>query len=331
MLSRIDEQPNPHHPLIVVLGDNIDDEDHDLLFPALRARGISVVRIHPHELTVEMDDTAIRFSAAGLELNPALVLGWVLDDLLPIGMSHLDAFAAAGIPVINDALTLFRAQSKYVCSAHLAARGIAGYPAITGREADILETWLRELDAAAVMKPLSGFGGEGLTLISSPADAREVVDKHAHAPASFYAVPYIDNPGRDIRVNTINHRAIFAMYRYAPEGGWITNVRAGGGIAMCPLTPDIAALAEQASRALGTLIGGIDIGENTRTGGLVVYEVNSCPTIEPPVIEQAADFLAAATRDLDSALRTWQPSKIYDTLDEDPALFHLSKRAKLRK
>ena len=330
MLSRFDGTPLPGQPLILVLGDDLDDEDHDILFPALRALGVSVVRVHPHDLTVGMDDNAIGFSVAGIELNPSLVLGWVLDDLLLLGMAHLDAFAAAGIPVINHALTLFRAQDKAVCSAHLASHGIAGYPVITGRDPDALERWLQET-GRSVMKPVSGFGGEGLTLIDNPADARVAVDKLKNAPASYYAVPYINNPGRDIRVYTVNHHPVFAMYRYAPDGGWITNVRAGGGIAMCPLTAEIASLAEKASRACGTLIGGVDIGENTTTGGLVVYEVNSCSTLEPPVIEQVALFLADAARDYDSALRAWRPSAIYDTLNEDPALFHPSKHAQLRR
>lgn len=81
---------------------------------------------------------------------------------------------------------------------------------------------------------------------------------------------------------------------------------------------------------MGTLIGGVDIGEDTATGELVVYEVNSCPTCEPPVLLAAADFLAAAARDVDAAVRTWRPSKVYDGVDDDPALFHPSKHGLIR-
>lgn len=331
MLSRFDEQPNPDHPLVLFLGDDIDDEDHDLLFPALRAHDISVVRVHPHELVVEMTDGDISFSAAGQGLKPDLVVGWVLDQVLTLGMAHLEVFQRAGIPVINDALTLFRAQNKYVNSALLATGGALGYPVIIGRDPAALTGWLEELGGPAVMKPLVGFGGQGIQRIEGPAEVPEFLSDTERNQESYYAVPWIDNPGRDIRVYTLNHQPVFAMYRYAPLGQWITNVRAGGGIAMCPLTEELAALAQQASRAAGTLIGGVDIGENQQTGGLVVYEVNSCPTCEPPVLTELADFLAAAVRDLDSALRTWQPGKVYDQLDEDPGLFHPSKHDVIRR
>lgn len=137
-------------------------------------------------------------------------------------------------------------------------------------------------------------------------------------------VPYVENPGRDIRVYTVNHRAVFAMYRYAPEGKWITNVRAGDTIVPCPLTPEIAELAERASRGAGTLIGGVDVGENTVTGGLVVYEVDSCPTCEPPVLHAVADFLAATVA---GDGEHWRPERDYAALEPT---FHASKQHLIR-
>lgn len=85
---------------------------------------------------------------------------------------------------------------------------------------------------------------------------------------------------------------------------------------MCPLTADLIAVASRASHGAGTLMGGVDIGEDTETGDLVVYEVNSCPSLEPAVLGEAASFLAAATRmsiRSGTATRTCftQVSKIY--------------------
>lgn len=331
MLSRFDQKPQPDQPLVMLLGDDIDEEDHDVLFPALRSRGVSAIRVHPHELTVELTNGKFSFFVADLKIEPDLVVGWVLEDLLYPGMAHLEAFEAAGIPVINDALTLFRAQNKYVTSALLAAEDALSYPVITGREPEMFEDWISGLSGPAVLKPLFGFGGEGLRRIQNEDDASEILSTLKQSNEPYYAMPWIDNPGRDIRVYTVNHLPVFAMYRYAPAGHWITNVRAGGEIAMCPLTDSIISLASQASRAVGTLIGGIDIGEDQATGDLVVYEVNSCPSCEPPVLEAVADFLAAAVRDLGAALMTWRPEKVFDHLDEDAGLFHRSKHRLIRK
>lgn len=74
----------------------------------------------------------------------------------------------------------------------------------------------------------------------------------------------------------------------------------------------------------------MDVAENQATGELVVYEANSCPTCEPPVLKELAGFLAAAARDVDSALANWRPSRVYQELDPDPELFHASKRGLLR-
>lgn len=330
MLSRLDDPLDTDRPLVVFLGDDIDEEDHDILFPALRERGVSVVRVHPTELVVTMDDTGITFSVAGQQLKPDLVVGWVLDELLIPGMAHLDVFARAGIPVINDAVTLFRAQNKYLDSSLLSLSGDLGYPVLTGRSPEALETWVRELNGPAVIKSLVGFGGRGLRKIDGEMELQEFLSELRRDGGAYYAVPWVNNPGRDIRVYTINHQPVFAMYRYAPPGKWITNVRAGGGMAMCPLNDALAALARSASEAAGTLIGGVDIGENLDTGELVIYEVNSCPTCEPPVLDALADFLALAVRDLDHARATWLPAHVYQELDNDPELFHESKRGLLR-
>ncbi|HJD77413.1 MAG TPA: hypothetical protein K8V93_00185, partial [Corynebacterium pollutisoli] len=98
----------------------------------------------------------------------------------------------------------------------------------------------------------------------------------------------------------------------------------GGTIAPCALTPEIAGLAERASRGAGTLIGGVDIGENTAAGELVVYEVNSCPTCEPPVLHAVADFLTAV---LHGDGEHWRPEQDYAALEPT---FHASKQHLIR-
>lgn len=98
MLSRIEDDLHTDRPLVVFLGDDIDEEDHDVLFPALRERGVAVVRVHPTELVVEMTSAGIGFSVAGQPLRPDLVVGWVLDELLVPGMAHLDVFRRHALP-----------------------------------------------------------------------------------------------------------------------------------------------------------------------------------------------------------------------------------------
>lgn len=330
MRSRIDRPLDSSRPLVMFLGDERDEEDHDILFPALRRRGVEVIRVHPLELVTHLSQSTISFSVHGREIAPDLAVGWVLDELLIPGMIELDAISEAGIPVINDALTLFRAEHKLLDSVRRAAAGALTHPVVSGYDRSALVRCADQLGTPFVMKPLRGYGGSGLERIESTGDLHAMISGGGPGEGSFYAMPWIDNPGRDIRVYTINHHAVFAMYRYAPDGAWITNVKAGGTVAMCPLSTELANLASLASLTAGTLIGGIDIGEDRTTGEYVVYEVNSCPTCEPPVLEMMADFLSEVAFHPDTSLEAWAPTKIYTDPDPSPDLFHPSKRHLLR-
>ena len=330
MRSRIDYPLDTGRPLVMILGDDRDEEDHNVLFPALRSRGADVIRVHPLDLVTHLSQKGICFSVHGQTIAPDVVVGWVLDDLLIPGMVELDVLFNAGIPVINDALTLFRAEHKLLDGAQRAAAGTLTRPAISGYDRSALLRGIDRLGFPFVVKPPHGYGGIGIERIESSTELRAMTSGGNVVEEPYYAMPWIDNPGRDIRVYTINHHAVFAMYRYAPDGAWITNVKAGGTIAMCPLSTELAALASRASRTAGTLLGGIDIGEDCTTGEYVVYEVNSCPTCEPPVLEMMADFLAEAAFHPDTALETWAPTKVYSEPDSSPDLFHSSKRHLLR-
>lgn len=329
MRSRLEDDLEGRRPLILFLGDDLDDEDHDLLFPELRKRGVSVVRVHPLDLVIQLDQDGPVFAVQGRPIRPDLVVGWVLGELLWHGMAQLDIFDRAGITVINDAMTLFRAQNKLLDSSQLSAGGLLRYPVLSGYDHTALVPGFAH-NGVTVIKPLHGFGGHGIYRLDSAADYEAFRSEKASLDSAYYAMPWVENPGRDIRVYTVNHHSVFAMFRYAPRGGWVTNVRAGGAIAMCPLTAELADLAARASRSAGAVIAGVDIGEDAETGEYVVYEVNSCPTCEPPVLEMVADFLAEATASYQVACASWKPSRVYTVFDRDPRLFHASKRHLIR-
>ena len=85
---------------------------------------------------------------------------------------------------------------------------------------------------------------------------------------------YIECGARDIRVITIGGKAVAAMQRVATaEREFRANVALGGRGESIPLTPEIASLAESASRILGLEYAGVDLlfdGER-----YLVAEVNS--------------------------------------------------------
>lgn len=322
VLSRLDDALTGDKPLIMFLGDDVDEEDHSVLFPELRHRGVSVIRVHPAELSVTIEPMMTSLMVDHVRIHPQLVVGWVLKELLWQGMALLDVIQRCGIAVINDAMTLFRAQNKLTMSSLLHYATVPHYPAWYGSEESAARAWLEAGHLPGVSKPVRGFGGEGLTLLTESSDIEGAMSTPVSAEPS-YLVPWVDNPGRDIRVYTVDHHAVFAMYRYAPDNGWVTNVRAGGSISHCPVTPELADVAEAASRAAGTVIGGVDIAETP--AGFVVHEVNSCPTCEPPVLRVLADFLAATVKGETGPDQPWRPPHVHTETMPPQQAFHPSK------
>ncbi|WP_437282967.1 ATP-grasp domain-containing protein [Sorangium sp. So ce375] len=305
-------------PLILILGNEYDQQDHNHLFPEVRRLGAEIIRVHPDELTTMFIPAGTRFFVHGRPIRPDLVLGWVYEDILLRGMSQLESLARAGVPVINSARTLFCGQNKYLNSAMLHAAGVNHLPVLSGRDGDALERWAEEQGYPLVLKPIVGFGGHGVQRIESRDDLIAHVRRIQGSAEHYYVQPFVRNPGRDIRVLCVNYQAVVAIYRYAREGGWITNTVAGGRPRPAPLVPAVAKIAEDASRAVGALVSGVDVVEDLATGELRIFEVNTCPSSEPnfslmnrrPVaLYELASFLVAASRDFQGALRSWRAQR----------------------
>ncbi|MEU6073266.1 hypothetical protein [Micromonospora sp. NPDC047074] len=308
-------------PLIVLLGNDYDETDHAVLFPEVRRRGADIVRVHPDELVTELTATGARFHFEGEEIAPDLVVGWVYEDILYRGMYQLEAFERMGVPVLNTARTLFCGQNKYLNSVMLHAAGVPHMPVLSGRDAKSLGRWAQTQTYPLVLKPVVGFGGNGLRKIESMAELSEIVDT-LPPDEHYYLVPFVDNPGRDIRVYCLNYEPVYAHYRYAPEGHWITNFSAGGSMAPCDLTPDLIDIAASASRAVGARMSGVDVVEDQRTGTLRIFEVNTCPSNEPPVLPDFAQFLVEAATDFDRTLASWKPEHVLYEPKPTDKLFH---------
>jgi RimK family alpha-L-glutamate ligase len=306
-------------PLILLLGNDYDQPDHDILFPEVRRLGAEIIRVHPDNLVTQFDSAGTQFLVGGRPIFPDLVLGWVYEDILLRGMSQLEAFERAGVPVINTAHTLFCGQNKYLNSAMLHGAGVGHLPVISGRDEDALVRWADEHGYPLVLKPIVGFGGHGLQRFTDQSGMVGFIRSMRSADEHYYVQPFVPNTGRDIRVLCVNYQAVLAIHRYASQGQWITNTIAGGTPRPAQLTPEVIKIAEAASRAVGALVSGVDVVEDTSTGELRIFEVNTCPSSEPnfsimgrePVtLYELAAFLVAASHDLDNALVTWRPKQV---------------------
>lgn len=307
-------------PLIVLLGNDDDDDDHQIVFAEIRRLGGEPRRVHPDELATEMTATGTRFFVAGAELVPDLVLGWVYEDYLVLGMNQLETFRLAGVPVVNTAMTLLRGQPKYLNSALLRRVGVGHLPVLWGRDPDALVTWTAQRGYPMVTKPLMSSRGRGLSRLTDEAAVREYLASLGigpdGAPEYYYAQPFVPSGHSDTRVLCVNYQAVAAVTRVAPDGSWISTTP-GNTRRQTELTDELRDIAERAAEAMDALLAGVDVVRDERTGELRVYEVNTCPTcaeayqvlgLDPVPLWATASFLVAAARDFDRARRQWRPT-----------------------
>lgn len=209
---------------IVFIGNDFDKFDHDILFPIIRAMGVEVKRVHPYDISVFFDTDSATFYCNDEVLKPDLVVGWVFEDILHLGINILEAFERTGVPVINKGHVLYCAQNKYINTAMMQVASVPFPRVLSGKKLSFLRQHFRKFNFPLVIKPIIGFGGNGVLKVN---DEYELFDLLSQSGEEYYVQPFINNPNRDIRIICINHKVVNAIYRCAKEGEWITNLSSG--------------------------------------------------------------------------------------------------------
>ncbi len=189
-------------------------------------------------------------------------------------MDALGRLEAAGVPVINSPRALETAVDKYLATSKLAAAGLLTPRTIVCQTVDDALRAFDDLGGDVVLKPLFGGEGRGITRVSDVNLALRAFQMLAQINAVMYIQEFIAHAGFDLRLFVLGGR-IFGMKRINPHD-WRTNVSRGASTAPLEVTEELATLAFAASRAVGTLIAGVDILP-ARDGRLYVLEVNAVP------------------------------------------------------
>jgi ribosomal protein S6--L-glutamate ligase len=129
-----------------------------------------------------------------------------------------------------------------------------------------------------VLKPITGFGGEGVQLIESQFDLENVYDylkfhSQIFGKGAYLLQEFIKGPGFDIRAFVLDNEVIATMQRVNHEG-FVTNVHAGG--TPRPNDVDVTDIAIAAAKSVKGRIVGVDIIPDFN-GDLWVLEVNATP------------------------------------------------------
>jgi len=113
---------------------------------------------------------------------------------------------------------------------------------------------------------------------------------------------YVPSPdGSDVRVAVIGGHAVAAMKRTGVAGDFRANIALGGTGTRYELDDTVRRVAEDAARAVGTDVAGVDV-LGADTDSPMVCEVNSCPQFLGLETACGIDFPAAVLDHIERAL-----------------------------
>ncbi|RLF15762.1 MAG: RimK family alpha-L-glutamate ligase [Thermoprotei archaeon] len=178
-----------------------------------------------------------------------------------------------GVTLMNPVDSLLISRNKLLTLVKLRKAGI-NIPKTFASELLKEEYEVAAKLGTSVIKPVLGSRGYGISLLSDPDVAFNVLKTLALYKQYPLIQEYLKGKGYDIRVFVVNGRAIAAMKRVATSS-WKTNIAQGGKGEPIELDEEIESLAIKATSAIGLWYAGVDIMESN--GRYYVLEVNGSP------------------------------------------------------
>jgi ribosomal protein S6--L-glutamate ligase len=264
--------------VIIIAGTYIPDEPTRDIYFEVKKRELSVRYIPVQRLSIRVSSgrVAVETRKGPVEASVAVIrgLGYVVDvNTLVRRVSVLRILERKGVVTINPVDALLSCRNKLETVYILGAAGIPVPPTIATEDLYYGYAAVKEI-GKAVLKPVQGSRGYGAMLFSDPEHAFQLMRSLLIMRNPLYIQKYIEKPNRDIRILVVGERAIGCMYRISTMS-WKTNIAQGAVGAPCKLTPELEELALRATKALGLVYSGIDVGEGE--DGYVVFEVNASP------------------------------------------------------
>ena len=219
-----------------------------------RMRTVSVRRATPH-FEVEADRSAplAELDVLFLRKDPPVDVAFLhATQLVELGEGPVLINQPAGLRAANEKLFAMRYPELMPAT-------------VLTRDRDKIQTFIDRHGGEAVLKPLDGFGGQGVFRARSAEDAR--ITDELWMVQEF--VPAVETG--DKRVIVVDGEPVGAILRVPPRGAFLANMAAGGKATRCPVDArdrQICARLAPELRRSGLFFAGIDV-----IGGLLT-EVN---------------------------------------------------------
>ena len=276
-------------------------KDEKLLLGELRERGHDVEKVDVRKQQFGVGNPPEALAACDV----------VLDRCMATSRStYATTFCESyGVPVVNDAATADVCADKAKTSVKLDAAGIPTPATTVAFGVDSAMDAIEEFGYPCVIKPVVGSWGRLLAKIESESAAEAILEHKEtlghYEHSVFYVQEFVEKPGRDLRVLTLDGEPVAAMARSSEH--WLTNAAKGAETTEYELDEEVAELARDASDAVGGGLLGVDVME---TGdGYTVPEVNH--TVEFKALNDAVEA------DVPAAVVDWLETKADTTTNAE--------------
>jgi len=260
---------------------------------AFKRLGVEVYRILPwkvlrwgstekHEITYDGHDLT--------ELDVLLILDLGANDIGAFfnRVGLLSALTELGVHVINSVSSILLMRNKAETMRKLISARLPVPRSLITESIEDAAEFVRE-NFPCVLKPITGFGGNGVLLIDRDFDRDHIYDylkfhSQMFGKGAFILQEFVKSPGYDIRALVIDGEVISSMKRVGGEG--ITNNIHTGGIPQ-KNNIDVTDLALRTAESVKGDIVGVDIIPDQK-GNLWVLEANATPGWTG--LQQVTDF-----------------------------------------
>ena len=252
---------------LIILYDNIRWEEKTL-YEAAKKKAINVKNVDCKNLVVDLNDKKSDYKGQ-------VVLQRSVSYFKNIHSTA--ALEGLGARVINSLHSAILCGNKMYAHMELEKAGVRTPKAVAAFAEESAMAALDEFGYPAVIKPTVGSWGRLIALLRDKEAARAVIEDREHMfpiYQVYYFEEFVERPPRDIRAIVVGDRVVAAIYRYAGEDEWKTNMALGGYAEVCPVTNELEDICLKATRALGGQIVGVDLMES-KNDGLLVHEVNN--------------------------------------------------------
>ncbi len=168
--------------------------------------------------------------------------------------------------------TVIIAHNKFITLEQLAKHGIPIPETYLTSSKESANYIIEKVKLPAVIKLLSGFGGEGVLMIDSKEAFKSIIETMKILKQEMLIEKYVKNPGEDIRGIMAGDEIIASYKRIAAEGERKANIHLGGRAVSYKLTPEMEEIIFKAGKAIKSRLCAVDmiIGKE----GPKVIEVN---------------------------------------------------------